>query len=674
MANLISIYDRYGNLLQGLQGTVVGPVSDYQTTQDATPLAPGDTFGGTPQATLTGISQKFHDLVIGLGMSTDHIRGVVEAEDFNPASHVSQYTINTPLTRFNSDNLLIAAVYGVEYLDDVTFAANAAAGVMINIGGEVSQYAIAPRFLGNPWDYLKQFTSAYGVLLRAVNNGVADAGVGVFYAGRYRLVLPNGFTPEMSIRYNVNRNQRAKQVAIHNYNLRSATSQVFFKATETYSLALGETQEIVVPSLGTPDALNQPVCVSGISPFPYTSGAGQYVVTGSDGYIMAPALWTNNGGKITAALSTESADEIVLTITAPSGPEVQSRAPFTISEGADRPALYVTGNGVLVTDEVVTIFTGDADSPQTEVEIDNKLIGTYRQALDRGVHTAAQYCGPQLSATITGQPKLSLIRNSYTSYGLGSNLLCEETASCSRLTGAIQGWSFGTGMTPLPSATGISLTGTGTANGQIAWTTPPSRDSVEEMAWTKRDAVALPVTPGSTYGVLTRYTRRSGTNTLRIGIEWFNSAGASLGTSYAAAGAVTTNVSTTTSHTAVAPASTAFARVSLLSGAAGAVDLLIQQIQMRSAGSVAEIVPAVIAEAIVDNGYYVDARIRLHDAMYRVTSITYGPKTNSLKLDGCTTMGDVDAEWAGKTYGQKDAVLSGWTYSQIQTRPLATSL
>jgi hypothetical protein len=137
-------------------------------------------------------------------------------------------------------------------------------------------------------------------------------------------------------------------------------------------------------------ALSQPVCVNGIEPFPYKTGAGEYVVTGADGYIVSPQWWADNGGKVEVEL-TDKEGEILLRIIAPTVDTV--RAPYRISEGAgDRAALYVCGAGIVNDPKEVHVSTGAVNASEGFDKVfDSPFCSGPAQVYGTAMAMAAQY-------------------------------------------------------------------------------------------------------------------------------------------------------------------------------------------------------------------------------------------------------------------------------------------
>ena len=175
---------------------------------------------------------------------------------------------------------------------------------------------------------------------------------------------------------------------------------VMWKADTVYQVAVGEVQTFNVQTKHSILDLQQPVAVSGISPYPYTSGTGQYVVTGSDGYIVSPTFWRDQGGKITVE-TTDNEGEIKVTI---KGPDFDSvRAPYRISEGdAGRPALYITGQGVINKPVTIRASTGNTKAAkEVGATLDCPFIGDLTLTYDAAARMADKFATPDVSAAIT---------------------------------------------------------------------------------------------------------------------------------------------------------------------------------------------------------------------------------------------------------------------------------
>lgn len=188
------------------------------------------------------------------------------------------------------------------------------------------------------------------------------------------------------------RREKYRQVAVVNKQSKAVTGNtaVLWRADSVFQVAAREVFETTVQTGHSILSVANPMAVTGIWPFPYTEGGGQYVVTGADGYIISPAWWADNGGKVEASL-TEVDGEIAIKITAPSIDTV--RAPYRISEGeGDRPALYISGAGIINDPEELHINTGAKKAREGfDSVFESPFIATANDAFNTAARMAQVY-------------------------------------------------------------------------------------------------------------------------------------------------------------------------------------------------------------------------------------------------------------------------------------------
>jgi hypothetical protein len=249
-----------------------------------------------------------------------------------------------------------------------------------------SALAFVPGFEGTVWDKLSEFCS--------VNR------LDVSFEDKKLVLRPRGSA--LSFPANFSRLERTwerklkyRQVAVMDQKSKAVRTNdaVLYKADTVYQVSAREVYETTVQTKHSILSVQNPVCVTGIEPFPYKGGSGatgEYVVTGADGYIVSPAWWADNGGKVEAFL-TEKDGEIKIRITAPWVDSV--RAPYRISEGeADRPALYICGSGVVNDPVERHIATGAKHAREGfENVFDSPFCGTPAQVYTAAMGMAAEY-------------------------------------------------------------------------------------------------------------------------------------------------------------------------------------------------------------------------------------------------------------------------------------------
>ena len=263
--------------------------------------------------------------------------------------------------------------------------------VQKNLQQSKKPLAFVSGFSGNVWKLLNEFCS--------INR------LDVSFLGD-RIVLgprANGFSGSVKFSdftVDSERREKYKQVAVVNKRSKAVTTgdAVFWRADSVFQVAAREVFETTVQTGHSILNLSQPVAASGIEPFPYKQGTGQYVVTGADGYIVSPAWWNDNGGKVEVKM-TEKEGEIAIKITAPTLDTV--RAPYRISEGAgDRPALYISGSGIVNDPTELHISTGAKNAREGFDNVfESPFIATTADAYNTAVRMALLYSAAMADAT-----------------------------------------------------------------------------------------------------------------------------------------------------------------------------------------------------------------------------------------------------------------------------------
>ena len=239
-------------------------------------------------------------------------------------------------------------------------------------------------FEGNVWSRLNEFCSIARLDVRFLGESLS---VG---PRNTALTAPDGNFSQFT--YSSERRDKYKQVAVVNQNSRADTTDtaLLWRADSVYQVAAREVFETTVQTEHSILNVVNPVAVWGIEPYPYRSGGGQYVVTGADGYIISPQWWNDNGGKVEASL-TGKFGEIAIKITAPTVDTV--RAPYRISEGeADRPALYISGSGILNKPKEVHVGTGAKNAKEGfDTVFESPFMSNVVETYDAAMAMASEY-------------------------------------------------------------------------------------------------------------------------------------------------------------------------------------------------------------------------------------------------------------------------------------------
>ncbi|MGN6655688.1 MAG: carbohydrate binding domain-containing protein, partial [Rhodanobacter sp.] len=154
--------------------------------------------------------------------------------------------------------------------------------------------AFVPGFVGTVWDKMNEFGS--------VNR------LDFSYENQMLTMRPRSST--LAFPANFDRLERTwtrvlkyRQVAVMDQQSKAVNTGdgLLYRSDSVISVKRGEVYETTVQTKHSILSVQNPVCVNGIEPFPYKGGngaTGQYVVTGADGYIVSPAYWNDNGGKV----------------------------------------------------------------------------------------------------------------------------------------------------------------------------------------------------------------------------------------------------------------------------------------------------------------------------------------------------------------------------------------
>lgn len=389
-----------------LKDTVVlnTQIISYDFNEEATPLAPGDTAGSTAQFTVTAIRQSRTDLALDQLVKFDmddgeSLMGIIRDIAFDIPTDTVIFTLDGLWNLFNVD-VDIPPVLNVNFRTAVRAWAAAINldPLLVTVDSRIANKLVnwPGSKKANLWEFIKQVCTAYGY--EAYSTGV---GIGFRLPGEIELFL----TEPDSAKKSISRSQRARKVTLKAHHAALVWNIEAYKADQVFEVDAGETLETTVTIEGSLLSVTNPFA----RPYMFfTSGAGQYVVTGSDGYIVDPQVWRDNGGNVTAEIG-EEYNEIKIKIV---GAAIPSRSPFRLSEGEDRPALWIAGTGLVYHPEDITLLTGDTKASAIGVppEVDNVFLNEVQQTWDRGIHTAQYYGNAEVTLTFQGVPHIRLVR------------------------------------------------------------------------------------------------------------------------------------------------------------------------------------------------------------------------------------------------------------------------
>lgn len=261
-----------------------------------------------------------------------------------------------------------------------------------------------PGWTGNVWKYMKDFAAANRAEIALVG--------GVVTLRKPRTIdVPiesvNGPT------LNVNSALTSQFVEVNNYNSRWGNDEPVATISTVVQVDKNGFTETTVTVPHYITKVNNPVPVAVFDPS-YAAGVGQYAVLDSQGLVVDPTWWRTNGGRVETTLAYESFNEVIIRIygarTDSNGYIGPYRLGRVVGNEEIAPALEVTGSGVFVNKETVTIRTG-VSSAQTstisESVIDNVFLSNADLAYTRGLDAACAAAGPVV--TLNGEISYSYV-------------------------------------------------------------------------------------------------------------------------------------------------------------------------------------------------------------------------------------------------------------------------
>ncbi len=418
-------------------------VVGYSYSEDVTSLQPSDLAGGTGQISVTAPAETVNKsgnthpnsllLINNLMTLSDNDKGSIQfrAKTANVANGLVSVSGQTLESRLNVEKTALPhGGTGRNLYSAVNYYCGLV-GIVPTISSALraEMEAVPVNFIGwvgNVWEHLKMLCA--GVSLSSSSN----VGLEMVFTGSNLSFRKAGQSVATyashldSQSVNVDSADAAQSVKIFNYNTSygvnkvvkdtSTSAEMMGYNTDNVSISdsmqvdAGETVTKRFTINASLEAVNQPVCVSTISPFPYNGITGQYVIVGTDNLPVDPQQWRDLGGTLTVSL-TENPNEIEVTITAPAIVSIplaegdgSGLAPYKIgvesSGEQDYPAFYITGTGVFYDKIESTFLTGASSDFTSKVEassIDNPFITKVSDLAIKGVAAAQTLCGPKVT-------------------------------------------------------------------------------------------------------------------------------------------------------------------------------------------------------------------------------------------------------------------------------------
>jgi len=399
----------------GLNGAPVFSTSSYQVIEDATPIDPSSTAGGTGSFTivaneLTGDKR----LIDGVVTLSDGSQGITEGSIDVLSGDGTLLTItgNSLLNSFNasftanpySGTLLGALTY---YLGLVGVTTGFAVDPTI-----ASRTVVFPGWYGNGWDMMKQLCAGQQVELTLVSDIIVMRPIRTNVAQVYR---------DESLVWTVDNTQIAQEINIFYYQSVAHSAALAYPVTSAEAgeqiYQVDANQQLVVNVSLAPGGTNgtgygasvssvlQPVATDGIPEY-YAGVTSVYSIIDQNNNVYPAAKWIANGGSVTVTIGADT-QSLVITI---QGPNDTSLGPYRLALPTDSTntvfysTLNIIGNGVFYNKQLLTIPTGNSTLQTAEVAgttIDDFAINTIGDAYAAAMSALTAATGPAITLAVT---------------------------------------------------------------------------------------------------------------------------------------------------------------------------------------------------------------------------------------------------------------------------------
>lgn len=397
------------------------PVLEYTVTEDSTPLAAGDTTGGTgtldvtiqaPDPDLTYTQATGMKWVLDSGKNvlidkdvafTDSRYGtlpgrVIAVSSPNPAS--IRIRANTDLNLLNVYNVQAQPFVGT--LGDLLtyYVSLSGSALPMDVDAVISPvYVEVPGWNGELWYHLKMLAVAYQFEIAIVS--------GVIVFRRIRtLDLPRGLETGASLDAGVP--TLAQSVEVYRYKARAITNELVYPPggwnpnVAVLNVNAGEESEYTLELSASVSSIQTPVMQTWVDQVYRSSSV--FTIVANDGLPVEPAMWTDFGGLLEVTINPDTTSLKVRLVGAVGIP-LESGEPatlFSVALGADTTGnrystLRIVGTGVAYDRTLRTFRTGltpQQTGTAVGVTIDNPFLSTQSQICVAGTRAAAEYSGP----------------------------------------------------------------------------------------------------------------------------------------------------------------------------------------------------------------------------------------------------------------------------------------
>ena len=401
-------------------GKYVFNIESWSVSEDATPLAAGDTNGSTGELRVTipapdpyvrrsqdtgyqWVLDYGRDILLGKTFTfTDSAWGLIDGTIISVNSSqfgMFEVQCETSLNKLNIYNVQAQPFVGTLGGLLRYYCSLASTPVPVIDSALETRAITAIGWNGELWYHLKMLAVAEEFEVSLVN------GVPTFRLLRQRY-LAKGREIDRSGSLNIP--SLAQTVEVYQYNTVSITNQLVYPPggwndkVEILNVDAGATQEYTLDLSSSVTSVTQPVVSANIGP--EYAASSVYTVVGSDGIVVQPAMWTANGGSLTVEINPDTTSLTVTIRGATNVPTVQGTTStnFQIALASDASGsrystLRILGTGVAFDKQKRTFRTGvTPDKTGTVIgeTTDNPFLSDTDQCYRAGVRSAVRWAGP----------------------------------------------------------------------------------------------------------------------------------------------------------------------------------------------------------------------------------------------------------------------------------------
>lgn len=413
----------------------VFPIHEWSVSEDATPLAAGDTSGGTGSLTFTilepdpdveyvqdtGVKWLFtygHNVLLDKAVAfTDtfwgSVSGTIESVQRSSPGKIT-VSARTDLNQLNAYNVTAQPFVGT--LGDLLryYVSLAGTSLPVTVDSALDGRPMeVPGWQGELWYYLKQLAVAENFEIALVNGGI------VFRQLRQQTVPAGGFKSKGG---DLPVPTLAQAVEAYQYNNRAIVNELVYPPggwtaeVEVLNVNAGEEAEYTLNLSASVSSIQPPSIQTFVSQDHRQSSV--YTIVANDGLPVPAALWIARGGNVSITINPDTTTLRVrmrgatgIPLSTGGTASIFSLALGSDVSGSRYSTLRIVGTGVEYT-PVKRRFRTGLTPRQTGTEIgatiENIFLSTKDQAYGAGVRAAVQFAGPL--PTLQGQTQSPTMR------------------------------------------------------------------------------------------------------------------------------------------------------------------------------------------------------------------------------------------------------------------------